>query len=145
MVLRERTSIVLPVDHPQTSAKHIGLDDLADLPWAACQPGTGHYEMHLRACRDIGRFEPDVRYTSDDFTILLELVRTTGAGALLPDLVVRFDAPGVAVRPFKSGKHQPRGLPPDPTEPNPHGGGSDGILMQVGKHASSHRSPPDGA
>src|SRR4051794_16124042 len=102
-VLRERINIVLPAGHPQASAKHIGLADLADLPWAACQPGTAHFEMHLRACRQIGRFEPDLRYTSDDFTILLELVRTTGAGALLPDLVAGFDAPGVVVRPFKSG------------------------------------------
>jgi DNA-binding transcriptional LysR family regulator len=97
-VLRERINLVLPADHP--SAEGTGLTELADLPWAACQPGTGHYEMHLRACREIGRFEPDVRYTSDDFTILLELVRTTGAGALLPDLVVGFDAPGVVVRPI---------------------------------------------
>lgn len=59
--------------------------------------------MHLRACRQIGRFEPDVRYTSDDFAILIELVRTTGAGALLPDLVVEFPAPGVVVLPVESG------------------------------------------
>jgi len=102
-VLRERINIVLPADHPRASAKRIGLGDLADLPWAACQPGTGHYEMHLRACRQIGGFEPDLRYTSDDFSILLELVRTTGAAALLPDLVAGSGAPGVVVRPFKSG------------------------------------------
>jgi DNA-binding transcriptional LysR family regulator len=59
--------------------------------------------MHLRACRQIGGFEPDIRYTSDDFLILLEMVRTTGAGALLPDLVVGFEAPGVVVRAFESG------------------------------------------
>jgi DNA-binding transcriptional LysR family regulator len=101
-VLRERINIVLPADHPQASAETVRLADLSDLTWAACQPGTGHHEMHLRACRQIGRFEPDLRYTSDDFTILLELVRTTGAGALLPDLVVDFHAPGVLVRPVES-------------------------------------------
>jgi DNA-binding transcriptional LysR family regulator len=102
-VLRERVNVVLSADHPRASAKRVRLSDLADLPWAACQPGTGHHEMHLRACREIGRFEPDVRYASDDLTILLELVRTTGAGALLPDLVIRSDAPGVVVRPLRSG------------------------------------------
>lgn len=102
-LLRERISVVLPADHPQASARHVRLADLADLAWAACQPGTGHHEMHLRACRQIGRFEPDVRYTSDDFAILIELVRTTGAGALLPDLVVEFPAPGVVVLPVESG------------------------------------------
>lgn len=65
--------------------------------------GTAHYEMHLRACRQVGAFEPDLRYTSDDLLILFELVRTAGAGALLPDLVIGSDAPGVVVRPFESG------------------------------------------
>jgi DNA-binding transcriptional LysR family regulator len=101
-VLHERLNIVLPHDHPAASSDRISLSRLADLPWAACQPGTGHHAMHLRACRQIGGFEPDVRYWSDDFLILLELVRTTGAGALLPDLVVAYDAPGVVVRPFDS-------------------------------------------
>jgi len=103
VALRERIRIVLPADHALASAERIRLADLAGLPWAVCQPGTGHHEMHLRACRQIGGFEPDVRYTSDDFLILLEMVRTTGAGALLPDLVVGYEAPGVAARPFASG------------------------------------------
>lgn len=103
VALRERINIVLPADHPLASAQRIPLPSLAGLPWAACQPGTGHHEMHLRACRQIGGFEPDVRYTSDDFLILLEMVRTTGAGALLPDLVVDLEPPGVVVRPFESG------------------------------------------
>ncbi|WP_296601908.1 LysR family transcriptional regulator [Nocardioides sp.] len=103
VALRERITIVLPAGHPLAAARRIRLADLADLPWAACQPGTGHHEMHLRACRQIGGFEPDIRYTSDDFLILLEMVRTTGAGALLPDLVVGFDPPGVVARPFASG------------------------------------------
>ena len=60
--------------------------------------GTGHREMQVRACRRLGGFEPDLRYASDDFLILLELVRTTGTLALLPDLVLGLGAPGVAVR-----------------------------------------------
>ena len=101
-LLTERINMVLPPDHPLASTDDVRLADLADAAWAACQPGTGHHEMHLRACRQIGGFEPDVRYTSNDFTILLELVRTTGAVALLPDLVVDFHAPGVVVRPVVS-------------------------------------------
>lgn len=102
-VLRERINVVLPADHPEASSSRVQLSRLADLAWAACQPGTGHHAMHLRACRGLGGFEPDVRYTSDDFLILLELVRTTGAGALLPDLVVGLDPPGVVARPFRTG------------------------------------------
>ena len=52
-------------------------------------------------------FEPDMRHASDDFVILLELVRTTGACALLPELVLAYDAgdwtPGVAVRDLAEG------------------------------------------
>lgn len=97
-LLRERIRVVLPADHPEAAADHVPIGRLADVSWAACQPGTGHREMHVRVCRELGGFEPDVRYSSDDFLILLELVRTTGAGALLPDLVLDYGAPGVAVR-----------------------------------------------
>src|SRR6266540_5016489 len=102
-LLRERINLVLPADHPEAAVPKASLARLAELPWAACQPGTGHHQMHLRVARQLGGFEPDLRYTSDDFLILLELVRTTGAGALLPDLVLAYDAPGVAVRPFTEG------------------------------------------
>lgn len=100
-LLHEHMNLVLPVAHPEASAARPSLSKLADLAWAACQPGTGHHQMHLRVARQLGRFEPDIRYTSDDFYILLELVRTAGAGALLPDLVVAYDAPGVVVHPLR--------------------------------------------
>ena len=59
--------------------------------------------MQIRISRQLGGFEPDLRYASDDFLILLELVRTTGACALLPDLVLGYDAPGVVVRDLVEG------------------------------------------
>ena len=71
----------------------MALPDLADMPWAACQPGTGHHQMHLRVCRQFGGFEPDLRHTSDDFLILLELARTTGSATLLPELILAHEAP----------------------------------------------------
>lgn len=97
-LLRERIRVVLPEDHPEAKADRVQISHLADIPWAACQPGTGHREMQVRVCREYGGFEPDLRYSSDDFLILLELVRTTGAAALLPDLVLRHGTPGVVVR-----------------------------------------------
>ncbi len=102
-LLREQIRVVLPADHPEAAADRVPIARLADLPWACCQPGTGHREMQVRVCRELGGFEPDLRYSSDDFLILLELVRTTGAGALLPDLVLRHGAPGVVVRPPAEG------------------------------------------
>ena len=97
-LLRERIHVVLPADHPEAGADRVPMRRLAGIPWAACHPGTGHREMQVRVCRQFGGFEPDLRYSSDDFLILLELVRTTGAATLLPDLVFGYGAPGVVVR-----------------------------------------------
>ena len=103
-LLRERINVVLPTDHPAAATPTVALRDLKDTAWAACQPGTGHHQMHLRVCRQLGRFEPDVRYTSDDFLILMELTRTLGAATLLPDLVHAHEAVGVVVRPLARGR-----------------------------------------
>ena len=102
-LLREHINLVLPADHPAAAERRVALKDLADMPWAACQPGTGHRQMHLRVCRQLGGFEPDTRHTSDDFLILLELARTTGSATLLPDLIHAHEAPGVAVRRLREG------------------------------------------
>jgi len=98
LLLREGIRLVLPPNHPSAGVDPVPLRSLADVTWAACQPGAGHREMQLRVCRGLGEFEPDLRYTSDDYLILLELVRTAGAAALLPDLVLASGAAGVAVR-----------------------------------------------
>jgi DNA-binding transcriptional LysR family regulator len=102
-LLQEQVRLVLPADHPLARRRTVPMRELAGADWAACQPGTGHREMMIRACRRLGGFEPDLRHASDDFLILLELVRTTGACALLPDLVLDRGAPGVAVRSIAEG------------------------------------------
>lgn len=102
-LLSERLHIVLPADHPEAGSRRVPIRRLADLAWAACRPGTGQRAMHLRVCRQYGGFEPDVRYSSDDFLILLEMVRTAGAGALLPDLALDGRDAGVAIRPLAEG------------------------------------------
>lgn len=102
-LLHERINVVLPADHPAAAGASVALTELASMPWAACQPGSGHHHMHLRVCRQLGGFEPDIRHTSDDFLILLELARTTGSATMLPELVHAHEAPGVAVRPLAEG------------------------------------------
>jgi DNA-binding transcriptional LysR family regulator len=102
-LIHEQVRLVLPASHPLARRRKVPIAELADAEWAACQPGTGHREMQIRACRRLGGFEPDLRHASDDFLILLELVRTTGACALLPDLVLGHGAPGVAVRSLAEG------------------------------------------
>jgi DNA-binding transcriptional LysR family regulator len=97
-LVREQVRVVLPAEHPELGSGPVPMRRLATAAWAGCQPGTGHREMQVRVCRQLGGFEPDLRYSSDDFLIQLELVRSTGACALLPDLVLGYGAPGVAVR-----------------------------------------------
>jgi DNA-binding transcriptional LysR family regulator len=103
-LVREQVRLVMPATHPLASRREVPMAQLADAEWAACHPGTGHREMQIRACRQLGGFEPDLRYASDDFLILLELVRRTGACALLPDLVLGHGAPGVAIRSLAEGE-----------------------------------------
>lgn len=102
-LLRERINLVLPAGHPAAEREKVSLGDLSEMPWAACQPGTGHHHMHLRVCRQLGGFEPRVRHTSDDFLILLELARSCGAAALLPDLVHAQELRGVVTRALAEG------------------------------------------
>ena len=97
-LVREHVRIVLPADHPEARRARVPLANLADAGWAACRPGTGHRAMQVQACRELGGFEPDIRYASDDLLILLELVRTTGACGLMPDLVLDIGAADIAVR-----------------------------------------------
>lgn len=87
-LLREQVRVILPADHPLARAhRRPALAALAEAVWSSAQIGSGHHAMVLNACRSLGGFEPDVRHTSNDLLILLELVRTAGAIALLPDLV----------------------------------------------------------
>ncbi|WP_112246431.1 LysR family transcriptional regulator [Kribbella monticola] len=102
-LVREQVRLVLPETHPLAAGERVRMAELSGARWAACQPGTGHREMQIRACRELGGFEPDLRYASDDFLILVEMVRTTGACALLPDLVLGYGVPGVAVRSLAEG------------------------------------------
>jgi DNA-binding transcriptional LysR family regulator len=102
-LLTEAVRLVLPAGHPLARRLAVPLAALRDAAWAAAQPGTGHREMHVRACRVLGGFEPDLRHRSNDLLILLELVRTGGAAALLPDLVRAAEDPSVAVRPLAEG------------------------------------------
>ena len=54
-LVREQVRLVMPEDHPLARRRRVPLARLADAEWAACQPGTGHREMHIRVCRRAGR------------------------------------------------------------------------------------------
>ncbi|MFE9689131.1 LysR family transcriptional regulator [Micromonospora sp. NPDC005806] len=82
-------------------AKHegpIALSTLRQEVWVASDAGTGHHDMVVGSCRSIGGYEPDVRHRSSDADVQLELVRTTGAVALLPALTLPAADPALAIR-----------------------------------------------
>ncbi|WP_432519274.1 LysR family transcriptional regulator [Kineococcus sp. SYSU DK006] len=95
----ERLELVLPAAHPL--AQHGGPVPLAALhgeAWATSAEGTGHHAMVVGTCRALGGYEPDVRHRAGDAEIQLELVRTTGAVALLPALALPVADATLAVR-----------------------------------------------
>src|SRR5215218_5176455 len=57
-LVRERVQVVLPEGHRLAGRRKVPLAQLANQRWAACQPGTGHREMQVRVCRQLGGFEP---------------------------------------------------------------------------------------
>ncbi|MCW2996465.1 MAG: LysR family transcriptional regulator, partial [Solirubrobacterales bacterium] len=98
-LLREQVRLILPAAHPLARARRRPpLAQLAQEVWSSAQVGSGHHAMVLNACRTLGGFEPDLRHSSNDLLILLELVRTAGAIALLPDLVRTTGDPSVVAR-----------------------------------------------
>jgi DNA-binding transcriptional LysR family regulator len=95
----EPLRLVLPARHP--SAEHHGpvaLAALRDDAWATSPAGTGHHALLLGACRSLGGYEPDLRHRSNDPDVQLDLVRTTGAVALLPTLALPGEDMALAVR-----------------------------------------------
>ena len=95
-LLDEQVRVMIPAGHELAGRERVALDRLAGAVWVGARSSTGHREMHLRVCRERGGFEPDIRFHSDDLAIQLEMVRTTGACGLLPDLVLRRGIEGVA-------------------------------------------------
>jgi DNA-binding transcriptional LysR family regulator len=95
----EPLKLVLPPEHPLTErGGPIALSMLREEIWVASAVGTGHHDMVVGSCRSIGGYEPDVRHRSSDADVQLELVRTTGAVALLPALTLPAADPALAIR-----------------------------------------------
>jgi DNA-binding transcriptional LysR family regulator len=97
-LLRDPVLVVLPAGHPAAQLGAVPLAELAGDAWASGQPGAGWVAMTERACRELGRFDPDVRHRANDSVTCLALVAHGHAVALLPRLVCPEDDPRVAVR-----------------------------------------------
>ena len=85
----EPLKLVLPAAHP--CAEHggpVAMTALKEAVWVASATGTGHHALVVGTCRSLGGYEPDLRHRSNDADVQLELVRTTGAVALMPTLAL---------------------------------------------------------
>ena len=99
-LLRDPVYVVLPADHP-VLGRHAGavpLAELEDEAWTTGHPGTAWKSMIERTCRELGKFEPDIRHRTNDAVLSLALVAAGRAVTLLPALVDPGSHPGIAVR-----------------------------------------------
>jgi DNA-binding transcriptional LysR family regulator len=104
-LLKDPVSIVLPARHPATR-RHRGavpLAELADEVWTSGPAGIGWDQMTQRTCRELGRFEPDIRHRSNDAVIALAVVARGLAVTMLPALPLPRRQAGIAVRPIAEG------------------------------------------
>jgi DNA-binding transcriptional LysR family regulator len=99
-LLLDPVHVILPARH-RLARRHrdaVPLAELAGEAWATGHAAMGWEEMTQGTCRELGGFDPDIRYRANDATISLALVARGLAVTLLPDLVVPGDHPGVALR-----------------------------------------------
>jgi DNA-binding transcriptional LysR family regulator len=101
-LLSDPVNVVLPEHHPvlERHTDAVPLAELADEPWATGHPAMGWEEMTQRICRELGGFEPDIRFRANDANVSLALVARGLALALIPDLPLVGGRPGVAIRPI---------------------------------------------
>ena len=105
-LLSDPVNLVLPEHHP-VLRRHDAAVPLAELrgePWASGHPAMGWEEMTQRICRELGGFEPDIRFRANDATVSLALVSRGLAVAMLPDLPLRERPGGFVVRPIAEGE-----------------------------------------
>ena len=84
----DRLLLALSSDHPLTRrpAGQLPLSDLAGDAWTAPRDGTAFTDEVRRLCRGTGGFEPDIRHQANDVRLLLQLVASGLAIALVPSL-----------------------------------------------------------
>jgi DNA-binding transcriptional LysR family regulator len=97
---REPVRVVLPAGHPAARGRRraVPLASLADEIWTTGHPGSAWHDLTVRACRELGGFDPLIRHRTNDSVLSLGLVAEAMAVTLLPDLVGAQGRPGVVTR-----------------------------------------------
>ena len=99
-LLNDPVRIVLPASHP-VARRHpeaVPMSELAGEAWATGHADLGWDEMTRRTCLELGGFDPDVRYRTNDAAISLAVVSRGLAVAMLPDLALPARLPGATLR-----------------------------------------------
>jgi DNA-binding transcriptional LysR family regulator len=84
-VLEDRVMAVLPKDHPRADDPDLTFADLADEQWIA---GCERCRANLLANAQRVGFEPKVRHSTDDATVVQRLIQHGGGIALLPEIAL---------------------------------------------------------
>jgi DNA-binding transcriptional LysR family regulator len=96
--------LALPRGHPAAaSPQPVALATLAGETWATARRGTAYADEVARICRSAGGFEPRVRHRVNDLGLLIALVASRRAIALVPALGRPDRAAGVVLRAVAEG------------------------------------------
>jgi DNA-binding transcriptional LysR family regulator len=99
-LLSDRVRIVLPAGHP-VARRHpetVPMSELAGEVWTTGHARLGWDEMTRRTCQELGGFDPDVRYRTNDARISVAVVANGLAVSMLPDLALPGRIPGATLR-----------------------------------------------
>ena len=96
--------LALPRTHPEATRKRpLALASLSEIDWVAAHPDTAFGDMFVRVCRAVGGFEPRIRHRVNEMQLLLDVVASGAAAALVPALGRPENDPRVAVRHLAEG------------------------------------------
>jgi DNA-binding transcriptional LysR family regulator len=98
-LLREPVLVALPPGHdPAENGGSGTLEELRDERWIAPHSDSALRNVLERACQTAG-FDPQLDYTSDDYTVIMALVQAGLGVSLMPRLVAEQVAADVQLRP----------------------------------------------
>jgi DNA-binding transcriptional LysR family regulator len=125
--------LALPRTHPQATRKRpLALASLSDIEWVAASADTAFGDMFVRVCRAVGGLEPRIRHRVNEMQLLLDIVASGAAAALVPALGRPDSDP--ASRSDSSPRARSPGRCSSPSEPAIDGGRR--------RKQSSRRCPP---
>ncbi len=107
-VLDEELVIIHGPMHPRLPDPLGGFAELAGEIWVSNQPGSAAHENLHRLCTQAG-FEPETRFTSNDYDVIRGLVRESLGVALVPALALGTDR-DISMRRFGADDAPRRGV-----------------------------------